>query len=135
MKKQLTADIFARVLRRLEAGDSIPQAAEAEGVTTCQVRGRLKKVGMRKPAPIPQTAEELDRLLYPNDPPLTRSMLDYLQAFDAHLCDPENTVKFVRWRKSARAMFGGKLDEPAMNQQVMKEIVDASRRPSAVDNL
>jgi hypothetical protein len=138
MKKRFTADIFARVLRRLEAGDSVPLAAEAEGVTPGQVNGRLRKLGMvgeKRPVPQPQSAAELDRLLYPNDPPLTRSILDYLEAFDSHLCDPESVVKFVRWRKSARALLGGKLDEPAMSQQVMKEIADASRRPSAADNL
>ena len=44
--RRMTADVFARVLRRLEAGDSIPQAAEAEDVTVGQVNGRLRKVGM-----------------------------------------------------------------------------------------
>lgn len=126
--RRLTADIFARVLRRLEAGDSVPQAAEAEDVTPDQIHGRLRKLGMGPPQPRPQTAEELDRLLYPNDPPLTRAMLDYVQAFDAYACDRGNVVKFVRWRKAARALLGGRLDEPPMSISVMREIADATER-------
>lgn len=127
--RRLTADIFARVLRRLEAGDSIPQAAEAERVTVGQINGRLRKVGMRRPQPRPQTAEELDRLLYPYDPPLNEAMFDYLRAFDAHLCDPDSVVKFVRWRRAARGLLGGNLDEPPMNARVMRRIAHPKEEP------
>ena len=127
--RRMTADIFARVLRRLEAGDSIPQAAEAERVTVGQIKGRLRKVGMRRPQPRPQTAEELDRLLYPHDPPLTEAMLDYLRAFDAHLCDPDSVMKFIRWRRAARGLLGGNLDEPPLNARVMRRIAHPKEEP------
>lgn len=126
--RRMTADVFARVLRRLEAGDSIPQAAEAEDVTVGQVNGRLRKVGMPRPRPRPQTAAELDRLLYPHDPPLSQRMLDYLAAFDAYLCDRESPEKFIAWRKSASALLGDRLDEPPMNRAVLQRIADACRR-------
>lgn len=124
---RMTADVFARVLRRLEAGDSVPQAAEAEGVTVDQIYGRLRKLGMGVPRRQPQTAAELDRLLYPNDPPLTQRMLDYLAAFDARMCDPDNPLKFVEWRQAAHELLGSKVHEPPMNVRVLKEIADARR--------
>lgn len=130
MKRRMTADILGRVLRRLEAGDSVPSAAEAEGVTAEQVHYRLSKLGMEVPRPRPQTAAELDRLLNPLDPPLSQLMLDYLQAFDAYLCDRESTVKFVRWRRSARELLGERLDEPPMSESVMRRVVRSARRRS-----
>lgn len=129
---QLTADVFARVLARLEAGDSVPVAAEAEGVTVGQVNGRLRKLGMTglgRPQPRPMTAAELDRLLYPHDPPLTEAMLDYLRAFDAHLCDPDSVMKFIRWRRAARGLLGGNLDEPPLNARVMRRIAHPKEEP------
>ena len=124
---RMTADVFARVLRRLEAGDSVPKAAEAEGVTASAVHHRLKKCGMQAPMPQPTSAAELDRLLYPNDPPLTQRMLDYLAAFDARMCDPDNPLKFVEWRQAAHELLGSKVHEPPMNVRVLKEIADARR--------
>lgn len=125
---RLTADRFARVLRRIEAGDSVALAARAEGLTPSQVYNRLKKVGMKPPRPRPVTAGELDRLLYPSDPPLTQRMLDYLAAFDAHLCDRDNPQKFVQWRVSARELLGDRLDEPPSGVREMRAIVEATRR-------
>ena len=101
MRRGFAADVFARVLARLEAGDSVPVAAETENLTVDQMNGRLRKLGMTgiaRPQPQPMTAHELDRLLNPHDPPLTQKMLDYAAAYDAHLCDPEDPRKFVAWR-------------------------------------
>lgn len=129
-RRRLTADVFARVLTRLEAGDSVPVAAEAEGLTIAQVEGRLRKVGMvgeRRPKPRPMTAHELDRLLNPHDPPLTQKMLDYAAAYDAHLCDPDDPRKFVAWRHAARELLGDRLDEPPMSVRVMRGIAHGGR--------
>ena len=130
-RRALTADVFARVLARLEAGDSVPVAAEAEGVTVGQVNGRLRKLGMTglaRPQPRPMTAAELDRLLNPHDPPLSRKMLDYAAAYDAWTCDQDDPSKFVAWRQAARDLLGDRLDEPPMNVRVMREIARASQR-------
>lgn len=129
-RRRLTADVFARVLTRLEAGDSVPVAAEAEGLTVGQVNGRLRKLGMTgiaRPQPRPMTAHELDRLLNPHDPPLTQKMLDYAAAYDAHLCDPDDPRKFVAWRQSARELLGDRLDEPPMSVRVMRGIAHGGR--------
>ena len=133
-RRRLTADVFARVLTRLEAGDSVPVAAEAEGLTVGQVNGRLRKLGMTgiaRPQPRPMTARELDELLNPHDPPLNERMLDYLAAFDAHLCDPDDPRKFVAWRQAASDLLGNRLDEPPMGARVMREVADAARREAA----
>lgn len=130
MRRGFAADVFARVLARLEAGDSVPVAAEAEGLTVGQVNGRLRKLGMTgiaRPQPRPMTARELDRLLNPHDPPLTQRMLDYLAAFDAHQCDPDDPRKFVAWRQSARELLGDRLDEPPMSVRVMRGIANGGR--------
>lgn len=129
--RRMTADIFARVLRRLEAGDSVPQAARAEDVTPGQVRGRLRKTGMtgeHYPAPRPVSAADLDRLLYPHDPPLTQRMLDYLTAFDAYLCDRNSPEKFVAWRVSAHDLIGDRIDEPPMEIEALRAIADAANK-------
>lgn len=98
----LTAEQFAQVLARVEAGDPISTACEVVGVSRPAVDGRRRRLGLEWP----KTSLEASRRFA--DTPLNQLHHDYTATLDAHLCDPTDSDKLRAWRHAARNLLGEK---------------------------